>query len=110
MLGMMDRVGNWPLPENHKQNFINHMEVKWSAYNPDNQPPTPKDLAVQLATSGFFKSMATATGNFQNQLNDASPTFEGAIIRMKDRGTYHYMCTRNNNFSNRSQKGTILVQ
>ena len=24
-------------------------------------------------------------------------------------GTFHYMCTRNNNFSNRSQKGRIIV-
>jgi hypothetical protein len=24
-------------------------------------------------------------------------------------GTYYYMCTRNNNFSNRSQKGTLTV-
>jgi hypothetical protein len=24
-------------------------------------------------------------------------------------GTYHYMCTRNNNFSNRAQKGSIIV-
>ena len=25
-------------------------------------------------------------------------------------GTYYYMCTRNNNFSNRSQKGKIIVK
>ena len=25
-------------------------------------------------------------------------------------GTYFYMCTRNNNFSNRSQKGKIVVR
>lgn len=24
-------------------------------------------------------------------------------------GVYHYMCTRNNNFSNRDQKGRIIV-
>ena len=25
-------------------------------------------------------------------------------------GTYYYMCSRNNNFSNRSQKGSLTVQ
>jgi len=28
---------------------------------------------------------------------------------MKSAGTYYYMSSRNNNFSNRSQKGTITV-
>ena len=29
---------------------------------------------------------------------------------MTKAGTYYYMCTRNNNFSNRSQKGKIIVK
>jgi hypothetical protein len=28
---------------------------------------------------------------------------------MKTRGTFYYMSTRNNNFSNRDQRGTIMV-
>jgi len=44
-----------------------------------------------------------------NQLNNAPASYEGAVLRVK-KGTYHYQCTRNNNFSNRSQKGTIIVE
>ena len=45
--------------------------------------------------------------NNQPQLNDASPYFDGGLMRFA-KGTYFYMSTRNNNFSNRSQKGVIL--
>jgi len=45
--------------------------------------------------------------NNQAQLNDASPYFDGGLLRFS-RGTYFYMSTRNNNFSNRSQKGLII--
>ena len=41
-------------------------------------------------------------------LNNAPASFQGAVLRFK-KGTYHYMSTRNNNFSNRSQKSTLTV-
>jgi len=44
------------------------------------------------------------------KLNAArTPYFDGGIYRMNRTGEWHYMCTRNNNFSNRSQKGYIAV-
>ena len=43
------------------------------------------------------------------KLNSASAYFDGGLVQLKHRGTYHYMSTRNNNFSNRSQKGTLIV-
>lgn len=45
--------------------------------------------------------------NNQAELNDASPYFDGGLLRFS-RGTYFYLSTRNNNFSNRSQKGVIV--
>jgi len=36
--------------------------------------------------------------------------FDGGPVQMKTAGTYYYMSTRNNNFSNRSQKGIIFVE
>jgi hypothetical protein len=42
------------------------------------------------------------------KLNAASPYFDGGLISMSP-GVYQYMSTRNNNFTNRSQKGTITV-
>jgi len=44
------------------------------------------------------------------KLNGArTPYFSGGIYRMNRTGEYFYMNTRNNNFSNRSQKGYIKV-
>jgi len=44
------------------------------------------------------------------KLNSAlSPYFNGTLVQMNKIGQYYYICTRNNNFSNRDQKGTILV-
>jgi len=51
--------------------------------------------------------------NVQNcfKLNDPSVQyFDGGVYQMKNAGTYSYFSTRNNNFSNRSQKGSISVQ
>ena len=45
----------------------------------------------------------------QSQLNNAPASYEGVVLRFR-KGTYHYMCTRNNNFTNRSQKGTLVCK
>lgn len=50
--------------------------------------------------------------NVQNCMKINAPDaqyFNGGPIQMKTAGTYHYMSTRNNNFTNRSQKGSITV-
>ncbi|XP_065192631.1 protein DD3-3-like [Sycon ciliatum] len=44
-----------------------------------------------------------------SELDDAGTYFDMKPRKVTDLGTYHYMCTRNNNFSNRSQKGKITV-
>jgi len=53
-------------------------------------------------------SMTTAGGEM-SQLDDGYTYIDGGLIRFKSAGTYNYMCTRNNNFSNRSQKASIVV-
>ncbi len=45
-----------------------------------------------------------------SELDDAGTYFDLGPRKVTERGTYYYMCTRNNNFSNRSQKGKIIVQ
>lgn len=50
--------------------------------------------------------------NIQNcaKLNDPKRQyFDGGVVQMNTPGTYYYMSSRNNNFSNRSQKGSITV-
>eukprot|EP01126_Amoeba_proteus_P037746 TRINITY_DN3907_c0_g2_i1.p1 TRINITY_DN3907_c0_g2~~TRINITY_DN3907_c0_g2_i1.p1 ORF type:complete len:296 (-),score=56.45 TRINITY_DN3907_c0_g2_i1:79-966(-) len=45
------------------------------------------------------------------KLNDKNKAyFDGGLYEMKSSGTYHYMSSRNNNFTNRSQKGSITVK
>jgi hypothetical protein len=63
-----------------------------------------------------LEQLKTAGGdinqNVQNcmKLNEpAAQYFNGGTIQMKTPGVYHYMSTRNNNFTNRSQKGSITV-
>lgn len=84
------------------------------------------DCAVYLTTSGQFKSVAdvttaaTTTGatTFDPLLDTAPASLVGGVV-MKFNPTFatgetsksfDYMCTRNNNFSNRGQKGTIIVK
>nr|XP_039260203.1 protein DD3-3-like [Styela clava] len=55
----------------------------------------------ELAFGGYCKPGET--------LNDADAYFDFGAAKMSEAGVYHYFCTRNNNFSNRSQKGTIVV-
>ena len=43
-----------------------------------------------------------------SKLNNAPASFHGNIVKLQ-KGQYYYMCTRNNNFSNRAQKGFINV-
>lgn len=66
----------------------------------------------------------TRTQKLDDLLNLAAASFEGlfgfiffgkfisydlgAVLQVNP-GTYHMMCTRNNNFSNRAQKGTLIV-
>lgn len=45
------------------------------------------------------------------KLNGApTPYFDGGLIKIKAQQTWNYICSRNNNFSNRSQKGVINSQ
>ena len=48
-------------------------------------------------------------GGELSELDDAGTYFDLGPRQVTEQGTYHYMCTRNNNFSNRSQKGKIVV-
>jgi hypothetical protein len=43
------------------------------------------------------------------KLNAGPPYFDGNVHRMNKTGVFHYMGSRNNNFSNRSQKAVLFV-
>ncbi len=48
-------------------------------------------------------------GGEMSELDDAGTYFDLGPRKITGTGTYFYMSTRNNNFSNRSQKGKIVV-
>jgi hypothetical protein len=43
------------------------------------------------------------------KMNAASEYFDGGLIKLNSTGEFHYMSSRNNNFSNRSHKASITV-
>jgi len=84
----------------------------------------PMNAALWLATSGFFTERATvaattgATNTLSTTLDNAPPSLAGGILMRVSAGSsftsygagvFNYMCTRNNSFSNRTQKGTLIV-
>jgi len=84
-----------------------------------------RDCALWLAASGFYRTTTavqgiangadtTATTTTTNvlsvTLDNAPPSLIGGVVlKASNVGFYNYISTRNNNFSNRSQKGTIVV-
>lgn len=60
-----------------------------------------RDLKQDLALVGLDKPGA--------ELDDASPFYDLKPQKVTKAGVYHFMSTRNNNFSNRSQKGRLVV-
>ena len=87
---------------------------------------TTEDLMVQMASSGYFQcsdaddcdhalnrpikdeDQEESRPRLQKQLDNAPASFLGNIMKFNP-GKYLYMSTRNNNFSNRAQKGSITV-
>jgi len=74
------------------------------------------DCAVWLATSGYFRTAGSVTGatgggdRLNPTLDNAPPSLIGGVVMKVTRpGMYFYIGSRNNNFSNRSQKGVLIV-
>lgn len=61
---------------------------------------------IQLATLG---APGGQFGGDMDEFDDAGTYFDLGPQLVSKMGIYNYMCTRNNNFSNRSQKGIIVV-
>lgn len=70
------------------------------------------DVEAGLASSGYYTTAAEKYWTrikLDDELNNASPSFTGVVLRLSQKGTYYAMCTRNNNFTNRSQKVRLIV-
>ena len=95
-------------------------EADWIWSSLTNDPNILSDnsnLLLQMASSGYFtcetdddcgeESIETKT-SLNETLDEAPASFHGNIFR-PGKGKHFYMSTRNNNFSNRAQKGFIQV-
>ena len=79
-----------------------------------------KDFALYFSSSAYYSCVksTTCTQSFEGlaakpvdaDLNNSPASVPGALIRFTNSGAlYFYVSSRNNNFSNRSQKGSIRV-
>ena len=85
----------------------------------DRQDMNSADIAVAMATAGKYNDVTKVPANL-NQLENCNrkqlaqldcypPSYSGLLLQFKP-GTYYYMCSRNNNFTNRSQKARLHVK
>lgn len=81
------------------------------------------DIAIGYATSGYYCGYKSYDGcpaghhvsgstkeALNQQLNNAPASYFGHVLKFKKAGTCVYMCSRNNNFTNRTQKGVLWVK
>ncbi|CAG5088400.1 Oidioi.mRNA.OKI2018_I69.PAR.g11828.t1.cds [Oikopleura dioica] len=105
---------NFPIPFENST-FWKDVDWIWSSTEHKPDQGTIEDLAIYFATSGYYdcrencKKSPKTNDDFDPQMNNSPASISGHIIRMKEANNYHYMSSRNNNFSNRSQKGKITV-
>jgi len=125
-----DFGGSFPAPweENTMfKNLLNAYAVDSENKNLDMATASWEDVkqnwAVRMATANYYLGYNKATNVYtkhstlaadqnaelQVLLNNAPASFPGGVMQFK-KGTYNYMCTRNHNFSNRDQKGHLIVK
>jgi len=117
LAGLKDRASNYPLAMDADEYKDTNIFKQFTCKDPITKTVVPEnDCAMRLATSNYYKTVGEAnadTDNFNPLLNDAPASLVGGILLQPKAAAkgkqFHYMCTRNNNFSNRSQKGTITV-
>jgi len=111
------RNDNFPVPfESAKAKMFKGAKAVWMAEDCKAAAQmTETDIRLQFGSGGYFASTGNCGGRGLNQrgpinnlLNNVSPSYGGILLKMAA-GEFHYICTRNNNFTNRSQKGSIIV-
>ena len=109
MVEMKKPSVNYPLTSKMPLTMFANAEIVLSS---DPETNTKEDLILSMASSGYCNSKAVCQGRkkaaFNNELNNAPASYRGMLLRFAP-GSYYYMCTRNNNFSNRNQKGRLVV-
>jgi len=82
------------------------------------QAKSGRDAQLYFMSAGYYNTEAEVgqqksqndNGELNVLLNDTPASMRGMTVCPEKRGTYEFTCTRNNNFSNRDQKLTIIVK
>jgi hypothetical protein len=84
-----------------------------------NSDSVQQDVALYLSSSSYYDCVSKKSCNEQSyeskkqvdaDLNAAPASLPGVLIRFtRSNSIYYFMSSRNNNFSNRSQKGNISI-
>jgi hypothetical protein len=69
----------------------------------------PTAFALRIARGNPANATENPAGPTDANLQDAAVSFSAEPIQFNEDGIFHFMSTKNNAFSNRSQKGTIQV-
>jgi len=105
---------SYPMPYDQYQSFFDIVTCKRPM---EDTVLTAADVKIILATQGYFSSEQDAQDNGGDNvdplLNNVSGAFKQGVVCCTDANTtpgdYYLVSTRNNNFSNRSQKMKIKV-
>ena len=110
---LIDRKANLVAPD-HNHTLFENSDWVWSSHEMGNTENKAFNLGLSMATSGYYhceneeECERSFDNTLQDQLNNAPASYEGNVF-VPSPGEYHYKCMRNDNFSNRAQKGTITV-
>jgi hypothetical protein len=93
----IDSVGHWgnSYPARIDDEDVTFFGLDWEEM---------KSLALNGAEGEGFQN-----GGEQSELDDSGTYFDLGPKKTTEKGIYHYLCTRNNNFSNRDQRAKIVV-
>jgi len=104
---------SFPLPyDKFEHTFFDDSDCTWPLHN---REIPPQDAKIIMASGGYYTGEADVQSGVKDDLdpllNNVSGSTRGGIICCANRAGEHYMVsTRNNNFSNRSQKLHIVVK
>lgn len=115
--GLGQRNDNFPSVMEDKSNLCHHLSVIWERNKAftTNKKHEWYDVCLKLGSAGYYDCKSGCTNaldtkaKMEETLNNAPASFAGMVVKFKGAGEHHYMCTRNNQFTNRSQKGSIIV-
>lgn len=108
-----DKMGHWgrSYPQ-HLDNSNTFLGLN----RDDRQALAVLDNGKQTATSGVIMlisslslSLSVQNGGEMSELDDAGTYFDLGPRKVTSTAVYRYLSTRNNNFTNRSQKGKVIV-